>query len=129
MAAMIAAARRPLPLPAMGAAALAFALPVVKVPPVVEAGAMFTALEAVWAGAATVVLMVLATLFGISRGELDIRRWTGRTAKQHCTRSSRSPEQCRPGDCWGKGCSSCRVVNMGHMDDGGRWYVITAFWA
>lgn len=66
MAAMIAAARRPLPLPEMGAPAFALAVPVVKVPlEVVDVVALVA--EEDWTSAAVVAGIVLATLFGISK--------------------------------------------------------------
>jgi hypothetical protein len=66
MTAMRAAARRPLPLPAMGATAFDFAVPVVKVPPVVEAAVVAMVLVEDCAGAPAVVAIVLASLFGIN---------------------------------------------------------------
>lgn len=67
MAAMMAAARRPLPLPAIGAAAFGFAEPVVKAPPVVEAVAVAMVLAEDLTVAAVAAGMVLASLFSSAR--------------------------------------------------------------
>jgi hypothetical protein len=71
MTAMIAAARSPLPLPEIGAAAFALVVPVVKEPLEVEGEAVARVLDC-WTGAALVVGMVLASLFGISEARISV---------------------------------------------------------